>query len=74
MERSVVLEPEARARAVRALLEATVRQKPEEAPELVGRLRELDAGFLQELRRPTETELENQVRHVVYPLLAAVVG
>lgn len=74
LERSVELEPDVRARTVRALVEATVRQKPEDAPQLVERLRELDATILQGLRRPTEAELENQVRHVVYPLLAAVVG
>lgn len=73
-DRSMQLEPEARARAVRALLEATVRQKPEDAPQLLARLKDLDSELSQDLRRPTEAELENQVRHVVYPLLAAVVG
>lgn len=74
LERCVALEPESRGRTVRILLEATVRQKPEDAAQLVVRLRELDLMLLHELRRPTATELESQVRHVAYPLLAAVVG
>jgi hypothetical protein len=74
LEHSVALDSDARARTVRALLDATVRQRPEEAPLLVTRLREVDERILRELRQPTEVELENQVRHVVYPLLAAVVG
>jgi hypothetical protein len=74
LEREVALEPEVRASAVRALLDATVRQKPEDAPQLVARLRDVDSRVIQELRRPSDTELENQIRHVVYPLLATVVA
>jgi hypothetical protein len=73
-ERSVELDPEARGHAVRALLDATVRQKPEDAADLVARVRAVDAGLRTELRRPDEVELEHQLRHVVYPLLAAVVA
>jgi hypothetical protein len=68
------LEPDERARIIRGLLDATVRQRPEEAPTLLDRVRAVDAEVRMELRRPTETELGNQLRHVVYPLLAAVIG
>lgn len=59
---------------MRALLDATVRQKPEDAADLMARVRAVDAGLRTALRRPGEAELEHQLRHVVYPLLAAVVA
>lgn len=74
LEHAISLEPDARARAVRSLLEATVRQKPEDAPQLVARLRDVESNVIDELRRPSPQELESQIRHVVYPLLAVVVA
>jgi superfamily II DNA or RNA helicase len=71
----VELDGMTRALAVRALLDATVRQRPGEGIDpLIMRLQTEEQDKLLALARPTEDEITNQIRHVVFPLLAVVVG
>jgi hypothetical protein len=74
-EKNEELEPHARAAVVRRLLDATVRQRPaDDVSALITRIGTVEAELIQQLARPTSIELETQVRHAVFPLLAVVAG
>ncbi|MEY4512603.1 MAG: hypothetical protein RLZZ450_4725 [Pseudomonadota bacterium] len=74
-ERVEELEAGTRAQVVRALMDATVRQRPsEDADALVPKLQAAEAELFRQLARPSEAEIETQVRHAVFPLLAVVAG
>lgn len=68
------LQPEERARLVRALQSATVRREAHQAPALIERLVQEEQRLSQELRRPSDVEVHAGIRHAVFPLLAAVVS
>jgi superfamily II DNA or RNA helicase len=57
---------------IRGLLRATVRKSAEPAEELICAIQVAERDLVAELRRPTEDELTNQIRHAVTPLLAAI--
>ncbi len=58
---------------LRALFRAIIPTRIEEAPELVRLLGEREKEVIENLRRPTETELATMIRHAVTPLLAGIV-
>ena len=68
------VEAEAKGALVRAMLRATVRREPTEAPALVRAMQKAESEIWNDLRRPTEADREARVAHGVTPLLAAVVG
>jgi hypothetical protein len=57
---------------LRALTNGVVRIKPDDDNSLSGRLKDTEAQLCNSLRRPTETELREGIRHSVAPLLAAI--
>lgn len=57
---------------LRGMFRAGVRKAPETDPELTQRLVDCERELSERLRRPTETELESQIRHAVIPLLAGI--
>ena len=64
-----------KANLLRGLFAATVRMKPDEAAEELGRgMATLELDVANQLRRPSERELRLGVRHAVTPLLAALIG
>jgi len=71
----VELDGVTRGLAMRALLDATVRQRPGDGVDsLIARLQAVEQEELLALARPSEDEFTHQIRHVVFPLLAVVVG
>jgi hypothetical protein len=62
-----------KARLIRGLVRATIRKSAEPAEELICQIRAAEGELVAHLRRPSEDELTNQIRHAVTPLLAAVV-
>ncbi|HEY7424454.1 MAG TPA: C-terminal helicase domain-containing protein [Gemmataceae bacterium] len=68
------VEGEEKARLLRGLRVATVRNKPEPAGSLLATLAEQEERLAHELRRPEDYELQSGVRHAVSPLLAAIVA
>lgn len=59
---------------MRALFKATIRAKPGQDSDLMILLRDQQANLVQQLRRPSESEIGDGVRHAVTPLLAATVA
>ena len=55
-----------------ALTAGVVRIKPDDDNSLSGRLKDTEAQLCNSLRRPTETELREGIRHSVAPLFAAI--
>src|SRR5262249_23838286 len=53
---------------LRALTKGVVRIKPEDEDILTPRLKEMEAQLCSNLRRPTETELRDDIRHSVAPM------
>jgi hypothetical protein len=66
------VEGEAKGCLLRGLFAATIRTKPESAPDLTHNLEKHETRLTDELRRPTEGEIERRLRHAVIPLAAAV--
>ena len=56
------------------LFSASVRVKPEVSSKLVHHVVDAERSMVEALRRPAAEEAELRVRHVVVPLLAAVVS
>jgi superfamily II DNA or RNA helicase len=74
-ERVEALDAVSRGQVMRALLDATVRQRPIDDTEgLVARLQSVEAEKFLELARPSDADIENQIRHAVFPLFAAIAG
>jgi hypothetical protein len=71
---SVLLEGEPKAMLLRGLLAGTVRVRPDQPGDLTRHLRDLEEQKIQELRRPSERDLEQRLRYAVTPLLAAIVS
>ena len=67
------IEAHAKGDLVRALVRATVRREPEEAPALVAALAKAESETWNDLRRPSPEDRDARVVHAVTPLLAAVV-
>jgi hypothetical protein len=67
------IDGEEKAALIRNLSLATIRTKPEQDHLLLDALRQSELPLVQELRRPSESELSDGVRHAVFPLLAATV-
>jgi hypothetical protein len=70
----IMLSPEIRGNAIRAMLDAVARREPEDAPLLVEAVRREGEGIIQSLRRPTEDEHSGRISHAVIPLVAAIVS
>jgi hypothetical protein len=68
------LEGPEKADLVHTLAQATIRTKPESNRALLQAMCEHEMPLAQQLRRPTETELAEGVRHAVSPLLAMTVA
>ena len=68
------VEGQAKGQLLRGLFAATVRTKPEDAPALTAAIAGSERELIKELRRPSEADGQNRVRHAVYPLLAAIVA
>ena len=69
------LDSSARAQVVRALLDATVRQRPaDEASAVAETLKVAERDLFIKLARPNEAECDNQILHAVFPLLAVIAG
>lgn len=64
----------ARGALLRGLFKATIRTKPEEAPELQQQLQEQEASIVAALRRIEREEFDQGLRYAVTPLFAAIVG
>jgi superfamily II DNA or RNA helicase len=69
-----VVEEAAKGELLRGVLSATVRLRPEAPGPLDCHLQDAEERLIQDLRRPSESDLEQKVRHAVTPLLAAVVS
>ena len=59
---------------LRGIYGASVRNKPEQAEELVKLLAEHEIAIVDQLRRPVDREMKQGIRHAVTPLLAAVIS
>jgi hypothetical protein len=73
----VHIEGEDKGELIRGLVDATVRVRPEGgavSEDLIASLRASERQIGEDLRRPSEAELADGLRHAVIPLLAAVVG
>jgi hypothetical protein len=73
----VPVEGEDKGELVRGLVDSTVRVRPEggDVPEaLIASLRDTERQVANQLRRPTDTDVADGLRHAVTPLLAALVG
>jgi superfamily II DNA or RNA helicase len=62
-----------KAKMIRTIARAMVRRTAEPVPRLIEALRQAEDELSQCLRRPSDEELEGQIRHAVTPLLSAVV-
>jgi superfamily II DNA or RNA helicase len=58
---------------LRALTKGVVRIKPEDEEVLSPRLKDMEAQLCSSLRRPTETELRDGIRHSVAPTFVAII-
>lgn len=73
-EAAQAMEGNAKGQLLRALMRGTIRREAEEASALVAELQKAETKLIDELRRPTDVDREDRIRHVVTPLLAAVVA
>jgi hypothetical protein len=64
----------ARGLLLRGLFKATVRTKPEEAPELVAQVNGHERAIIDTLRRIAREELDQGLRYAVTPIFAGIVG
>jgi len=64
----------ARGLLLRALFKATVRTKPEEAPELVAQVARHEHEMTDTLRRITREQFDQGLRYAVTPIFAGIVG
>jgi len=67
------IDGEAKASLIRGLLRGGIRVRPETSDPLLQSLVNEEVRLAQELRRPTQLELEQGVRHAVMPLAAMIV-
>lgn len=58
---------------IQDLLTGTTRKSSENVPALTEAIRRAEDQWIERLRRPSEAELESQIRHSVMPLFAAVI-
>jgi superfamily II DNA or RNA helicase len=65
---------DAKEQLLRGLFASAIRTKPEEASALIAAVARLEIELVRELRRPSETDSEQRIRHAVTPLFAAVVA
>jgi len=70
----VLMEGERKSRLIRGLIRGSFRNKAEPAAELVRILRESEIALARELRRPSDADHQNGIRHGVTPLVAAVIS
>jgi hypothetical protein len=66
------VEGEQKRTLLRAMTNGVVRIKPDDDNSFAGRLKDTEAQLCNNLRRPTETELREGIRHSVAPLFAAI--
>jgi len=59
---------------LRALFQSTVRTKPGQDAAIIDAVQEHEALLVQQLRRPTESEMGDGIRHAVTPLFAGTVA
>ena len=60
-------------RLIEGLLTATIRKSSENLPALTRAIARTEEQWVERLRRPSETELNSQIRHSVMPLFAAII-
>lgn len=63
-----------KAQLLRAMFQGTVRTKPEQDAALLDAIQEQEGLLAQELRRPTDDEMKDGIRHAVTPLFAGTVA
>ena len=63
-----------RAVLLRGIFKGTVRTKPEEGGDLIGRIAKAEELLVESLKRITRQEFDQGVRYAVMPLFACVVG
>ena len=68
------IEGTARGLLLRALFKATIRTKPEEAPELVAQVSRHERNIVESLRRITGEQFDQGLRYAVTPIFASIVG
>jgi len=59
---------------LRSLMRGMIRRDAEDAMALVAAMQKAEAMLIDELRRPSDSDREDRIRHVVTPLLAVVVA
>lgn len=68
------LEGPTKADMIRGLLASTVRLRPDQPGAVDRHLQDVEVDRIQELRRPSERDLEQRLRYAVTPLFAAVIS
>jgi Helicase conserved C-terminal domain len=63
----------AKKRLIEGLLAATIRKSSEDLPALTQAVTRTEEQWIERLRRPSEAELNSQIRHSVMPLFAAII-
>ena len=63
-----------RAALLRGIFKGTVRTKPEEGADLIGKITTAEESLIESLRRITREDFDQGARYAVMPLLACVVG
>ena len=63
-----------RAVLLRGIFKGTVRTKPEEGADLIGKIATAEESLIESLKRITRQEFDQGVRYAVMPLFACVVG
>jgi superfamily II DNA or RNA helicase len=57
---------------VRSILAASIRSKPDASEEMLNKIGQAEAAFIQQYRRRSDDDLEAGLRYAVFPLFAAV--
>jgi superfamily II DNA or RNA helicase len=71
---AVPLEGNDKAMLVRCIMDSTIRTKPEPAEGIIEAMKIQEKRIADELRRPSDSELQSGIRHAAVPLFAAIIA